>query len=144
MSERVVRKRCQRSGSQVVDGCVGDGLLVEADHARLAALLEQPREVVRRHHALGAADAVKVATGTAVDEQAPRHGHLDDRHAVRRRVREHQAFDGRRERWFNRVGAKVANDPFDFVERLDRDACNLARLVLYAQYQDAAMRVRKC
>ena len=131
-------------GSQVVDGGIGDGLLVEPDQARLAALLEQPGKVVGGHDALGAADAMKVAAGTAVDEQAPRHGHLDDRHAVRCGVREHQAFDGRRERRFDRVGAKVANDPFGFVERLDRDACNLARLVLYAQYQDAAMRVRKC
>ena len=63
---------------------------------------------------------------------------------VRRSVREHQAFDGRRERRLDRVRAKVANDPFDVVERLDRDAGKLARLVLYAQYQHAAMRVRKC
>ena len=63
---------------EVSNGGVRHGLLVESDHARLTALLKQAGEEVGGHPPLGAADAVQIAAGAAMHEQAALHGHLDD------------------------------------------------------------------
>jgi hypothetical protein len=118
-------------------------LLVEANEARLAALLEQSRQKVGRHLSHRAAYAVEIASWTLMNEQATWDFNFDNRALFACRGWKEKAFNNRSERRGDRVDANFANDIFNDIKAIRRDPEDRARSVFNAQKADAAVRIGK-
>ena len=102
-------------------------------------MLKQSTEVLRGHPPFGVGHAVQIASGTAVDEQTPRHVDLDDRKFSTRRSRQSQMCDDQMfYGWVYRVDAHFADEIRHRFNTVERNADDVVRFGLNAQDEHAA------
>ena len=106
-------------------------------------MLEQAGEVVRRHLALLAANAVQVAAGRLMHEQAAWHVDLHNRHLAAACRGQIQTLYRRRKGRIDGISADFPHQTLGSIQLVQRDADDLAPLVLDAQHEDTAVAVGK-
>ena len=129
-------KALPQLGRQVAERGLRDGLLLEADDAGLAALLKQPGEEVRGQLAFRAAQAPEVPSGALMHEEALWHVDLDDGTKLAGLIRQLHPDDLHRQGRNDAVVADLADIALHGVELLQRDAFDLAGLVVDSEDAD--------
>lgn len=114
-------------------------LLVEGNEPRLASLLKESCQHVRRHLPLRAADAVEIPVRAFMHEKTFRDFHLYDRLFVVMRVRDGKLVYQRRDRWLDGIVADVPQPCLHDVKLALLDAFYLFRLVIHAKHKCSAV-----